>query len=292
MGAVLALIASCSFALSGVMAKRGLDDGVDAVQGVFYSLVANNIVFLALLPFVGVRIFASYSFVGLVMFALAGFFGWSIARSCLYASIKHLGPSRPTQLASLDSFLLLGYDFFFGGQEVTSHAIVGILLITLGTIILIRETGGGGSKSLRPGGYAGITFGLIAAVTYSLRSVFVDQALGYWPSPVAGTMVGTQFALLTTSIFNLSRYRGQMTWKIDFLKHRNLIFSGFLSAIAVVSYFASMTYEMVSVATALKNTNPMITLIFSAFMLGKSETITPKLVFSGLLVTAGIVALT
>jgi drug/metabolite transporter (DMT)-like permease len=136
--------------------------------------------------------------------ALIGIF---LGDTCLYASVRRLGPRRTGILFTTNAPMTLFMGWLFLGETIPAASLAGCLLITIGVILAVLGRGGPGQRhdwEMVHGSLgAGMLIGLGAALCQALGSLLAKPALADGADPVAASAlrVGAGAVALLATLF-------------------------------------------------------------------------------------------
>jgi drug/metabolite transporter (DMT)-like permease len=304
-GEIFALLGAFSVGSAGVAVRRGMRNTLD--NGVFITISIGTVVYLIL---VGVLyagdLLPPLTFMGFVLFVLAGLLTSFMGRSLHFAAIRTIGPSRATAFRAGSPAITVLLAFTFLSERFTPLQLVGAISIIGGVIMLSRETVGrtdlevardSGNRSGVPGTRArgslvGVLYGVLAAMSFGVGHYLRKIALQEVPSPLWGLMVGTTSAWLALVI--QARLRGTLgeMCKNNFNFHAPpwfFILGGILTTAGQTLVFFSIHYTAVSTAMVLGSSDPLATLFISRVFLGREEPLNGRVIACSSAICCGII---
>jgi drug/metabolite transporter (DMT)-like permease len=152
----------------------------------------------------------------------------------------------------------------------------------LGTPAGTRPQDGISGHALR-----GYVFAFSAAIAYAASQVVAREGVSEYDAPLVGTTIALAFG---TAGFIVIALRNMSAPVSDF--RRGALFfgaAGIFSATGVSGMFLAVERAEVVVVAPISSVHPLFTLLLAAVFLRDLERITPRIVFGGALVVAGVV---
>lgn len=316
MGILLGLASAVLFAISAVCVKIGMRVR-PSDNGHFMSVVLNcaiiGIVMLAVdLP--------PWSWIGFIVFVLAGVMTTFLGRGTSYAAIRYLGPARQSAILISAPLFAAVTEWFVLHEEIGALQAIGALIVSLGLVILAKakiekEQRDHGtldrgvavhlsSAAARPstpsgGRFAsrrfakGFSFALVAAIFFGAGFVVRKLGLAYYDSAVAGAFFGAMTAL--TAIVVSTGTSGRINDLVDDNFRRIpwwFVVAGVSSTLALLAQFTAFGYLPAWIVSLLQGTQAVWTLLLSYLFLRREEPLGWKLVLSMALVMIGVAIIT
>lgn len=293
-GEALAIAAAICFSLGALLSRLGSDHLPSSV-GLLISLVSNAAVLLMFgLGYVALRGLPPFSAFGIGMFALAGVSGTLIGRWGAIQSAMILGPSRASLYKNLQPVLTTALAVGFLGELLRPIDIAGGAMILVGTSLVTRDRVHVGAATDRqwnekPGRrLEGILAGLVAATGFAVGNTLRKVAVGVWPEPIFGAIVGVAVALIG---YVVGRSGLKSAASIRGFGRGHVYFSlmGFASAAAQLLFFSSLVLIPVWIANIFVSMEPIVTILLSALLFRGREYLSLMTVVSAVLVVGGAV---
>ena len=140
LGAFLALLASATFALSNVTARRGVLTG-SVLQALVVTIWLGIPVFLVVALVAGqFGAFAGFPLTSAAYLALAGALHFVLGRYCNYRAISAIGVNLAGPVQETALLVSLALAVWLLGEFLTGLKILGIILVLLGPAIILRVT--------------------------------------------------------------------------------------------------------------------------------------------------------
>jgi drug/metabolite transporter (DMT)-like permease len=291
-GETLAIGAAICFSLGALFSRLG-SDHLPSGTGLLISLLSNAAtLFIFGLGYVALRGLPAFSAFGIGMFALAGVSGTLIGRWGAIQSAMILGPSRASLYKNLQPVITTALAVGFLGEMLRPIDMVGGVMILVGTGLVTRERASAGAATDRqwqekPGRRTeGILTGLVAAAGFAVGNTLRKVAVGVWPEPIFGAIVGVTIALVGFAIGGGGFRR--VTGIGGFGKgHLYFMLMGVSSAAAQLLFFTSLVLIPVWVANIFVSMEPIVTILLSALLFRGREYLSPMTVLSAVLVVGG-----
>lgn len=304
MGEMLAILSAFFYGASNIYVNRGIiEEKINRYEGLFLSLVVNNMLNIIILPF---YIFftaklPSFDSLGIMFYVLAGVLTSFLARILLFACIERIKASRASVLKITAPVftVIIGttiLDEKLHLFELTGIAIVlaGVLVVSFDSRSLVKENGVQAGLKQVSGSLdsstlkLGLVLGILAGISLGGGNVFRKLGTDFYGSPFIGVIIGAAVSLILISI--LSKFSDKMNVTRVF-KRENLSFSyivvGIWYSLATYSIFAALDLAPVSLVNSLASIQPLSALILSAIILRKHDVITMQLIIGSLVVIAG-----
>lgn len=294
-GIFLAIVSAMFFALGNVLARRGTDH-LHRDAGFLLSTTSNAVTLVTLTAgTLAVRGAAQASLPAVAFFAAGGIFGTFCGRWVSLRAIERLGPSRASTYKNAQPLFttaiavpLLGEPLTWGSFLGGALIMVGIWFLTTEPLQRIRTRGWDISPETRRGGVA---LGLASAVAYGTGNILRKLGIGLWPDPVIGAGVAIFFTmiptLLTPAIWR-QRAALRQPWRRG---HWCFIGWGLCTSAAQVAFFAAVKHSPVWIVNVVMAVEPLLTIFVSFGLFRGRERIGRWVLFSALLVVAGLAIL-
>ena len=276
-GVVLAAVSACGFATLSIFIRMAFNAGVTMT-----TILSARFLLGAALLWLVVFVTGKLSLLrkrDLLPLILLGTLGYGLMSACFAQAVQHL-------TASLASLLLYLYPSivtcisFWRGLLPYSVTKIGALLVSLLGLLLIIGIQGDFS-------FIGISFGLAAAVSYSVYLLFSDRVLRT-VDPLIGTTVictsaGVSYLLVGLLDGSLQSFLPLQAWL-------PLIGMAFFSTfMAMLCLFAAIRIIGAARTSIISTLEPLVTVLLSVLFL--SETLLPLQWAGGALIMGGILLL-
>lgn len=291
-GESLAIGAAVCFSLGALFSRLG-SDHLPSGTGLLISLLSNTVTLLIFgVGYVVLRGLPEFSAFGIGMFALAGVSGTLIGRWGAIQSAMILGPSRASLYKNMQPVITTALAVGFLGEMLRPIDMVGGSFILIGTALVTRERVSSGTATDRiwqekPGRRVeGILAGLVAAAGFAVGNTLRKVAVGVWPEPIFGAIVGVTIALIG---FGIGGGGFRRVTEIEGFGKGHLYFTlmGVSSAAAQLLFFTSLVLIPVWVANIFVSMEPIVTILLSALLFRGREHLSPMTLLSAALVVGG-----
>jgi drug/metabolite transporter (DMT)-like permease len=133
----------------------------------------------------------------------------------------------------------------------------------------------------------GYVFAFSAAIAYAASQIVAKEGVSEYDAPLVGTTIALAFGTAGFVLIALRNFGAPVR---DF-RRGALYFgaAGIFSATGVSGMFLAVERAEVVVVAPISSTHPLFTLLLAAIFLRDLERITPRTVFGGALVVAGVV---
>ena len=198
-GALLALLASATFALANVSTRRGVLTG-SVLQALVVTVWLGVPVFVAAVFVAAVLIAGELGAIGrfpraaVVYLSVAGVIHFVLGRYCNYRAINAIGVNLTGPLQETSLLVSMVLAVWLLGEVLTGLKILGILLVLLGPAIIMRvmrnerragsgstvaapDAEGSNPPQFRPRFAEGYTFAALSAIAYGVSPVLVRAGL-------------------------------------------------------------------------------------------------------------------
>jgi len=286
---VLALISAVLWGVGPVFSKLGMERGGRSERATLVVLCVGTVAFWVLR--LGKRWGTSDAVGGvsaeaLVVFALAGVFGTSVAWLLWFRGIDRVGASasnvvfysQPLFAAVLAALVL--------NERLTVGIVVGVALIVAGVGLLSLSD----DESVGSWQTSALLFPLAAAVLAAASNVasrFGFQTSAVTPLEAATIKLTSALAVL---VGYMLLYRRELLTGVD-APDRHFLATGVANAGALLALLAALDGGPVVVVSPVVGTSPLFTTAFAALVLGDVERVTARTVASATLTVAGVTAI-
>jgi drug/metabolite transporter (DMT)-like permease len=279
---VIALAAAIAYALSFILAKRGMRYST-SITITFVSLLVQTIVlFTMVFAFTGIPATPASVF---SIFIIAGVLQ-AVVRQLTYIGIEKIGVARSGPIRASVPLWSAAVAIVFLNERLTPAIASGTLLVCAG-IVLISWRADQGVKDFRPWYViAPLAAAILGGVVYPLRR----YALQLSDEPIYfGAVVGAIGLFCTFFYLALPTTREKLVWDRRSLGY--FIGGGAFESLGLLLVLYALTYGPVVVVTPLTATLPLWVVIGGKLFLRDVEKITARIVAGALLVVAGTIAI-
>ncbi|WP_240419256.1 DMT family transporter [Paenibacillus periandrae] len=319
MGELLAIGALLLFSLNVIITKVA-SGRLDLNTGFLIS-ISMNVLFAGLI-FLGQWVYNGYSIEfhgwGFFMFMLSGLFASYLGRYLYFDSIAKLGPAKASTFMISNPLFTVIISWLFLHEQLHALELAAMFVVLLGLFIVSYKPAQAGQavKAVSAGGanatstdsiqhaeqsvkkrwgsliHPGVWLALMGSISYALGNITRGTAIHDWNEPVLGGFVGALTGLLLQLLLN----KTTRTFLSDLrAADRKGIWlyavSGVLTISAQIGHMAAMHYIPISVATLITNSQPLLVIPLSYFLLKNQEGINLRTIMGSLLVLLGISAI-
>jgi drug/metabolite transporter (DMT)-like permease len=312
LGVLFAVISSFSFAMNGVMVRRGMVVA-SASQGAFITVLMGVPMF-ALATLVTGQ-FANAGEPGLsdyLLLAAAGIIHFGIGRYCNYRAIGAIGAARSGPIQTLTIPYSIAVAWVLLDEPVTWLMAVGIALIMAGPAIMVEKrapkaaakpapagaspdapaSGTRVASTFQPNMVEGYTYAMLAAVFYGTSPILIRAALeGTTQTSILGGLVAYSGAAALLLVSLVLPARRGMVSAINPRVAKAFFGAGVAIFLAQMFRFIALSMAPVAVVTPIQRSSSIFTLILSWFINRSLEAINLRVVLAVLLSVAGALVL-
>lgn len=281
-----ALFAAVLFGMEGIVGKRGMEAGGNAILASLIVAVDSLIIFGGIGLFLtGMTSLRSGRAVGIAAFFLSGVLASGIGVLATWQGVDRLGASINTAAVNSRPLFASVLGYLLLGESLGLVPAGGIVTLVVGLVLISLSKGG----DIRGWKKRALAFPLGGAVVFALGNVLRRFALSRTPIPlfegIAINAVGGLAVLVT--------YVG-LAGRTDVLQAPRraygwFVVTGVITAVALLAVFFALEREQVAVIDALVATAPFFTLLFTRLFLRDVERITRLLLVGATFVVAGAV---
>lgn len=318
MGEFIAICALIMFSVNVIITKVA-SSRLDLNTGFLISISVNVLfsgLVLAILFLIGGHNMEFHA-LGFFMFVLSGLFASYLGRYLYFDSIAKLGPSKASTFMVSNPLFTVVFSWLFLSERLHALELAALFLVLIGLFVvsyvptndrsselsklngLDRLSGLRGLVSLsRLRGLSrlaqpGVMLALMGSICYALGNITRGTAIQDWNEPVMGGFLGA----LTGLVLQLLLNKKTRTFLIDLRaadKRGVWLYgiSGVLTISAQIGHIAAMHYIPVSIATLITNSQPLLVIPLSYFLLKNQEGINVRTIAGSLLVLVGIGVIT
>ena len=287
MSAFYAIASAFLYALTNVITRFGLRYASTS-SGVLISLLFNfGSVFMYCLFATSLD---QYLNKGVFFYLAAGITGPFLGRLLLFVGIEKVGTAIAATLYEDKLFFAVITAMIVLGEALSFPVLLGLLLMTAGTVIVSLEKSGGQIE--RKWSKKDLVFPLTAGACYGVSHALRKLGLNITPSPVVGVMVQNIGAIAFVPILVLTRMNRENILSNN--KNAWLLFGlvGILQVLAQWCLFKALEIGQVVVVSPLSSLSTFFVLILSALFLHGMEKITWKIVLGAVFVVSATLILT
>jgi DME family drug/metabolite transporter len=280
---VIALLAAIAYALSFILAKRGMRHSTPITITFVSLLLQTTILFIVAFAVTGIPEIPAFIF---AIFVIAGVLQ-AVVRQLTYIGIEKIGAARSGPIRASVPLWSATLAIVFLGERMTTVIALGTLLVFAG-IVLISWRADEGIKDFRPWYViAPLLAAMLGGVVYPLRR----YALRYSDEPIYfGAIVGVVGLLCTSLYIAVPATKERLVWHRQSIGY--FIAGGGFESLGLLLVLYALTYGPVIVVTPLTATLPLWVVLGSKLFLHDLEKITPRIIAGAALVVAGTIAIT
>lgn len=289
LGEICSLAAAILWALAIVLFKKSGEHVHPVALNVFKNVLASCL-YLPTIYLTGGTLAAPFPVGDYWLLAVSGAIGIAIGDTLLFQCLNMIGASATALVSMLYSPLIIGLGFLWLGEALTALQLVGVALI-IGAVL--ETTRAEDRREItRRRRALGIVVGVLAVVAMAVGVVMIKRLLDRAPLlwAIEIRLFGGVAALLLYLLFNPNRKRVFATLIVRESRMVTIASSIIGGYAAMVVWLAGMKFTLVSIASALNQTNTIFVLLFAAWIL--HERITRTRVIAILVAFAGATLVT
>lgn len=291
LGELCALGAAVTWALAIVLFKKSGEHVHPIALNTFKDVVA-ALLYLPTLYLAGGSLAAPFPARDYALLVASGALGIAVGDTLTFICLNMIGASASALVSTLYSPFIIGLGFLWLGETLSPIQLLGVILIVGAVFETTRRRRRGGVRVERRRRILGVLAGagglLAMAIGIVMIKPLLERAPLVWAIEIR--MLGGVAALVVYLVFHPRRGR----ILASLLVHESRVATVASSVIggygAMMLWLAGMKLTLVSVASALNQTNTMFVLIFAAWIL--RERITPSRVIAILVAFAGATLVT
>lgn len=287
------LLSGACFSLMSVMIKK-ITTKDTVFQTIFVAVVFNACVQIIVLLVLFLMDFPlSFPFWGFLLFAGSGLLSELVGGVSYFHSIIRIGPSRASAIKASENLIIIFLAAFFLKEFLQWPEIIGIVMVVLGILIVVQDTGGQYSRELgeRSDAQTGILLAFITACAFAGANTMRRSGYSFIPHPLIGNAINSIAAAIGFILFFLLTGRMKSLQKMDRKVFQLNLVVGISFTLAMLFLNIAVYYLAAPLAAVLKNTQPLLTILLSFILMGKEERITVQLIIGAVFTVLGISAL-
>ncbi len=311
LGGLLALLASATFALSNVTARRGVLTG-SVLQALVITIWLGVPVFLiAVLATGQFGAIADFPLHSVVYLAIAGVLHFVFGRYCNFRAISAIGVNLTGPVQETSLLVSLALAVWLLGEVLTGLKILGIVLVLLGPAIILRvlreERGApddgkpvrppsddAAATGFRPRFAEGYIFAALSALAYGASPILVRAGLrGTDPGTgIAGGLISYAVAALIIApmLFRPATRRDILALRFPAAKWFTV--AGIMVCLSQMARYMALSIAPVTIVSPIQRLSVIFRLLFG-WMINRDHEVFKFGVLGGMLVTLiGALALT
>ena len=295
LGQIFAVLFSASYGLSNVFTAKALSNAtIDKFTGQYITLLVNSVINLIVL-LIYFLFFTTETIepVGILYFAIAGFFNSFLSRGIFYASIPYIGVSRAGILKITSPLFAITGGILILGEKLSKYGYIGAALVISGIFLLSIETMraqriGILGKDKEKVSSIGVALGILSGFILGVGNIFRKLGINSIPSSIIGASIGSFAALVAIIIYKILVGKKEDLINSTKLINKDYLISGILSSLALYCVFISLKYIPVSQTNSIGASESLFTMLWSTILLKKRELINARIIIISLIVISGI----
>lgn len=280
LGALLALLASATFALSNVAARRGVLTG-SVLQALVVTIWLGVPVFLVVALAAGqLGAIANFPLPSIVYLAIAGIVHFALGRYCNFRAISAIGVNLAGPVQEFSLLVSLALAVWLLGEVLTGLKFLGIILVLLGPAIILRVLRAARRASeaqrnaappkdaatieFRPRFAEGYIFAALSALAYGVSPILVRAGLrGTDPGTgIAGGLISYVVASLIVApvLFRLATRRDILALRFPAAKWFTV--AGIVVCLSQMVRYMALSIAPVTIVTPIQRLSVIFRLVF------------------------------
>ncbi|MGG4471229.1 GRP family sugar transporter [Paenibacillus alvei] len=284
MSILLALLAAIFAALTGILAKIGITNVNSNLATAIRTIVVLIMAFLMVLisnQFENIFLISIKSLVFIVLSGLTTGLSWL----CYFKAIQLGDVSKVVPIDKSSVVMTMIFSFIILDEPVTGMVVIGGILITIGTFVLIGRFR---NKSDKPYANLYIVLAFLSAIFAALTAILAKIGIEDVDSNTATFIRTIVIIIFAWGIVFFQNIHSQLK-TISKKSYLFLILSGFATGLSWLCFFAAISIGKVSVVAPIDKFSVVITMILSILILKEKPT---KITVLGcLIITLGTILL-
>ncbi|MFQ5693719.1 MAG: DMT family transporter [Nitrospinota bacterium] len=277
-----ALFCGFSFGLGDTLTRLGVRSGTPFTGAVIISF---TISLAFLFPAFGRLTGAELRWPAMAWFLLTGIAATGPGRILYYFSVRRIGVSRASILASFTPLAGMLIAVVFLGERPSAYVVIGAFLVVGGILGVITDRSGVRILPLAA------LLGLLPTLFFSLTPVFIRLGMQSLPDAILGTFVSSLGALAFVLSVQKVIPPGDR-WSADRRAFLLFLGSGVCYTSAFFAFYKALGMETVSFVVPLVYTSPFFSISISRILFQHLERISWRLVAGAVAVFLGVVFVT
>lgn len=279
MAIILAVLSSLCFGVALVTGRVGLRL-LDPLSGAAISIPSAALLFVIAAPFAYNSTGADLR--GAFLFAGVGLIFPAVVTILTFRANELVGPTVTSAVSgTAPLFALLGAGLLLG-ERIPAQAAVSAVCVIAGIALLSWRSG----AALRTPLFDWqMIVPIVGAMTRGFSQVGAKEALHFWPSPFAASLIG--YLASSAVVIAISQHRRSMRRKLTARGVAWFSVTGILNGSAVLLMYSALTTAPVWMVAPIVASYPLITGVMSAVFL-PDEKLSPPVV-AGAVVTVGAI---
>jgi drug/metabolite transporter (DMT)-like permease len=270
LGEFLALASALVWAVAVILFRISGKTVSPFALNLFKNTVA-MLLFLPLLPLLGVPFLPAASAEDYVLLLVSGFLGIAISDTLFLTALNMLGASLLAIVDCVYSPFIIVLSYVFLGERLNPWQFLGVLLIAAAIAVMAWKSTGENGKVPRRDLFRGIVLGVLAMLTVAVGIVMIKPMLArtdvFWAT--AMRLAGGIGGLVIFLPFH-PRRRSVLAPLLDISQWKVLVPASVLgSFFSLLFWVAGMKFTLASVAAVLNQMNVIFVFILAAVFLGE-----------------------
>ena len=270
-GLILAIIASASFAVGIVLARKTAGEAGEAFSVTTFSILAGIPIFAIVITISG----EWYKLTGisgraLGMLAAAGVIHFIAGRLLAYESFRLIGANRSMPFTQTSPIYTIILSLIFLQEKITGFVALGAVFMLTGAFLITQEKKsftGEIKKKFSRDEVKGILFALGAALCWGITPVLIKPAVEESGSAVVGTLAAYLAAAVIIVIMLGDRTRRKRLTGLSLRKNMLLMaVAGIFTAAGQLLYFTSLERSPANVIAPLMSIQLLFIFLLSYFI--------------------------
>jgi len=301
-GILFAFLSGLAFALNNILIKKGMKDDESGDNSFFLTVLLNVILLgFAFLIAWQMRGFSfAFSPRAFAFFVLSGLCTTAMGRFTLFASIRQIGPTRASAIKNGSPMFTVLFALLLLGETISQGPALGIAVMLAGIlvqgIILFRQKSEADRIDSPDEGAAlrlqwfGYLLGIVSAISFGIGQVFRKQGLLLMDDAFFGAFTGALVSLLFVCVYEGVRGQLRTVVRKSFREFNRCYFlAGVMSSLGPLFFFLGSSLTQVSYVSVVAAAEPLLTVLFSKWLLKNEERLTRSVWATVVLVLSGTV---
>jgi len=296
MGELLAFIAAFGFAAQNASIRRGQMENnqggiINAHLIISLSLLIMLTIALIIAYFFGFNIITEISSLNLKAFffiVLEALLGPLNGLFLIATATGQIGASRTSTLRTSNPLFTVFLAAIFLRESPGIFGVLAVLIIITGIIISSYHSSSEVIALMPKTKLSGNFIALAAGFSFSLAQIARGLAIQNGATPILITLLGYQITFLLLLIYYRYKYGSFNFTNINKVSIKHYFLAGVGALIGTYALAMSFTYIPVWQAVAIRNLQPLLSIILAFIFLRKSEIITRRLIVGTIIVIIGV----
>ncbi len=279
---ILALGSSLTYSFTFIFLRQGLRSGSPLAGVLIMDGIVGSLALIAAATYGSLQ---TSSLIPLLWFAAAGCIGQGLGQMASFTGIQRMGVSRAAPIQGSSPIWSIFLAVIFLGENPGLWVWIGAGIIVVGIGWLSQpEKGQGGSAWQWFQG--ALIFPFSASILFAIMPVLAKMGFAIQSTPLVA--IGAAFGSATIFLLGF-RFGAGLGGEIQADRRSLLWFSmaGLSTTAAAGLFWTGLTMGDVSILMPLSRLGPLWAVLWSYLFLGHIERVTPRIVFSALLIVSG-----